>query len=106
MDWPSSTNYKAWARIGDTVDDAAISAALAAVKAAVLTRCTVLAEVIDPDVPADVHQACLLWCNRLMARRNSPEGVIGVADMGVANIGRWDPDVGRLLAPYTDVVLA
>lgn len=102
--WPSVNDYTAWAGIGDTRDDDTVEAALDAVRAAVIARCPTLAAV--DEVPADVAYACLLWCNRLVARRNSPDGVVGVGDMGVANIGRWDPDVGRLLAPWTAPVLA
>lgn len=102
--WPDLTTYAAYARIPDTLDDDAIEAALAAVHAAIVARCPTLAEV--DDIPDDVAQAALLWCNRLVARRNSPEGVVGVGEMGVANIGRYDADVGRLLGPYTAVTLA
>jgi hypothetical protein len=104
--WPTLADYCAYARIPDTLDDDAIEGSLAAVKAAVITRCPMLATVTDPDVPDDVRHAMLIWCNRLVARRNSPEGIVGSPEMGVASIGRWDPDVGRLLAPYTAAVLA
>lgn len=107
--WPTLADYCAYARIPDTLDDDAIEGALAAVKVAVVSRCPTLAAVEDPDLPADVAYAVLLWCNRLVARRNSPEGIVGIGvagDMGVVNIGRWDPDVGRLLSAYTTAVLA
>lgn len=105
-DWPHLGTYKDWARIPDTRDDDIIDAALDAVRAAVLARCPSLATVDDPDVPGDVVYAVLLWCNRLIARRNSPDGIVGIGEMGVANIGRFDPDVGRLLAPWTAAVLS
>lgn len=103
--WPTVDTYYGYARICDTLDDAIIESALAAVKAAIIARCPSLATVVDPDVPDDVHHAVLLWCNRLVARRNSPEGIVGT-EVGAANIGRWDPDVGRLLAPFMATVLA
>lgn len=103
--WPTRDDYLAYARISDVYDDAIIESSLAAVTAAVKARCPSLAEVVDPDVPDDARHAILLWCNRLVARRNSPEGIIG-GDLGVANIGRFDPDVQRLLSPYLGMTLA
>lgn len=101
--WPTVATYKAYARIGDAVDDAAIATALEAVKDAIRMRCSV---VRGGYTPPAVEQAALLWASRLLARRNSPEGVVGTPELGVANIGRYDPDVSRLLAPFTDPVLA
>jgi gamma-glutamyl:cysteine ligase YbdK (ATP-grasp superfamily) len=103
--WPDILSYRNWARVPDTDDDCAIAAALAAVIAAIEARCPRLFGP-TPHVPDDAYQAALLWTNRVFARRNSPEGVIGVSDMGVVTVGRWDPDVQRLLSPYVDPVLA
>jgi hypothetical protein len=104
--WPTRDDYLGYARIGDVYDDAIVESSLAAVIAAVKARCPSLVEVEDPDVPDDVRHACLLWCNRLVARRNSPEGIVGSAEFGVANVGRYDPDVERLLSPWKAVTLA
>lgn len=105
--WPDPLDYKAWARVpSDDVDDCAIGDALAAVHDAVLARCPLLVCLVDPDdIPAPVREAALLWTNRLMARRNSPEGIVGL-EAGAATIASFDADVGRLLAPYTTPVLA
>jgi hypothetical protein len=99
--WPSADEYKAWARVpdADTVDDAAIGQAIDAVNVHVAGKCTML----DPDaedLPADVVYAVLLLTNRLLARRNSPEGIVGSFDGVIADIGRYDPDAYRLLGPY------
>lgn len=104
--WPTAEDYKSWARVpeADTVDDAAIAQALAASNAYVQGQATLL--VADAPLPADVAYACLLLTNRLLARRNSPEGVVGGFDGVVADIGRYDPDAGRLLAPYIAAKLA
>lgn len=104
--WPTVERYKAWARIAesDTLDDAAISEALAATEAYVAGQVTLLGA--DDAVPADVGYACLLLTNRLLARRNSPEGVVGSIDGVVADIGRYDPDTARLLSPYVAAKLA
>lgn len=108
--WPDMAAYKAWARIGtdDTVDDVAIGAALAAVGLYVTEQAALLDDGGDDPVtiPADLYQACLLLTNRLLARRNSPEGVVGSNDGTVVSIGRSDPDAARLIAPYAKAKLA
>jgi hypothetical protein len=106
--WPDLAAYKAWARIGDDVDDVAITAALAAVQVYVTEQATLLDGAGDDPVtiPADLNQACLLLTNRLLARRNSPEGVVGSNDGTVVNIGRSDPDAARLIARYVAAKLA
>ena len=61
----------------------------------------------DPlPVPPPVYEAGLLLTNRLMARRNSPDGVVGVADMGAARIVSTDADIIGLLGEFTAVVIA
>lgn len=105
-DWPDLLAYRTWARVPDNVDDPAIVAALDAVKEAIRVRCPMLFGA-TPTVPPDAFQAALLWTNRVLARRNSPEGVIGLgSEVSAINVGRYDPDVARLLSPYTDPVLA
>jgi hypothetical protein len=105
--WPDDDDFKAWARVADadTVDDSAISQALAAANVHIATRCTRL----DPDgddLPGDVFYACLLLTSRLLARRNSPEGLIGSADGVPTDIGSSDPDVWRLIGPYVEPGIA
>lgn len=54
-----------------------------------------------PTVPEAVRQACLLVTNRLVKRRNSPEGVAGFDEFGTIRIStRDDPDAVRYLTPY------
>lgn len=54
-----------------------------------------------PAVPVPVKQATLLVVNRLVQRRNSPEGVAGFDEVGTVRISaREDPDAVRLLTPY------
>jgi hypothetical protein len=67
-------------------------------------RPTVFAD--EGYVPPDVIEAGLLYVNRLMSRRNSPDGVVGVADLGTATILPRDADIQRLLGPYLVTVLA
>lgn len=101
--WPDLDEYKDWARIRDTKDDVAIDQALTAVLSATVARCPMLA---DLACPTDVQYAVLLWTNRLLSRRNSPDGIVGVADLGIATISRYDRDIAEMLSPYVEVVIA
>jgi hypothetical protein len=103
LNWPTVDEYKDWARIRDTSDDVAIDQALSAVMEAIVSRAATLA---TADCPTDVLYATLLWTNRLLSRRNSPDGIVGVADLGVATISRQDRDVLQLLSPWLDPVLS
>ena len=113
--WLTVADYKEYARIDptDTADDSAIDAAVAASMSTIELRAP-LAFPLDPEtgeplfppVPADVFQAGLLLTNRLMSRRNSPDGVVGVSEMGTATIRPGDSDITGLLSPWTDPVVA
>jgi hypothetical protein len=111
--WLTVADYKAWARIdtADTSDDAAIQQCVDAATDAIETNAP-RGFTYDPDtgdplpVPGSLHEAGLLLTNRLMARRNSPDGVVGVADMGATRIASYDADISGLLGPYTAVVVA
>lgn len=104
--WLTLASYKAWARIVDTVDDVAIQGAVDAVVDKLQNMLAPETFAPDGSAPADVSQAGLLYVNRLMSRRNSPDGVVGVADLGTAVILPTDSDIRRLLSPYTPPVLA
>jgi hypothetical protein len=101
--WPTVDEYKDWARIRDTSDDVAIDQALSAVQEAIVSRAPMLA---TSACPTDVLYATLLWTNRLLSRRNSPDGIVGVADLGVATIAKADRDVLQLLSPWLEPVLS
>lgn len=106
--WLTPDQYKAWARIADTTDDVAIGEAVAASMEAVEQRAPhgfVVDEAGQPiPPPAQIHQAGLLLTNRLMSRRNSPDGVVGVSDMGTATILSYDADINMLLTNPESVV--
>ncbi|WP_163553041.1 phage gp6-like head-tail connector protein [Candidatus Frankia alpina] len=53
-----------------------------------------------PAVPDEVAQAAQIQAARLFKRKDSPEGVAGSAEWGAIRLGRVDPDVATLLAPY------
>ena len=101
--WPDLDQYKDWARISDTRDDEAIDGALSAVQEAIVARAPSLA---TAPCPTDVQYGTLLWTNRLLSRRNSPDGIVGVADLGVATISKRDGDVFQLLSPWLEPVIA
>lgn len=103
LNWPTVDEYKDWARIRDVSDDVAIDQALSAVMEAIVARAPTLA---TANCPTDVLYATLLWTNRLLSRRNSPDGIVGVADLGVATISRQDRDVLQLLSPWLEPVLS
>ena len=101
--WPDIDEYKQWSRVTDTVDDVAIDQALSAVKGAIVSRCPVLA---TAPCPFDALYACLLWTNRLLVRRQSPEGIVGIADMGAVAIMKTDRDIQQMLSPWMEPVIA
>lgn len=58
------------------------------------------------EIPDEIEQACLLKAAALFKRKDSPNGVQGMGDFGVVRIGRNDPDVLGLLAPYRKLTVA
>ena len=112
-DWLTIDQYKGWARINDTMDDDAIQANIDAVDAKFRKMLNVWSPVVSQPIapspdpfPADVTEAGLLYVNRLLSRRNSPDGVVGVSDVGTSTILPTDSDIKRLLGPYLLTVLA
>jgi len=100
--WPDIDEYKQWARVGDTVDDVAVDQALLAVEEAIVARGPQLAAVPCPN---DARYAVLLWTNRVLNRRNSPDGIVGVADLGIATIRSFDKDIQQMLSPWVEPVV-
>ena len=111
MDWLTVDDYKEWARINapDTLDDPAISRSVDAIGPQRISD--VLAWPLTQTatcwtLTGDVFEGALLWVNRLMARRNSPDGVVGVSDLGTAIIRSYDADIRSMLGPALNTVLA
>lgn len=110
--WLTVDAYKAWARIDamDTADDVAIQAAVDASQEAVELRAPRGFKVDDGGqplpVPTMLVEAGLLLANRLMSRRNSPDGVVGVSDMGTATVLSYDADISQMIGPWTEMVVA
>lgn len=106
--WPDLAEYKEWARIPptDTRDDAAIDQALAAVTSSIVERCPTMGPPANPACPYELQYATLLWTNRLLSRRNSPDGIVGVADLGIATVAAVDKDILQMMRPWLDQVIA
>jgi len=110
--WLDVAGYKAWARIdpADTADDAAIGEATDSAMEAIELRAP-RGFTTNPDtgaadpVPAMLVQAGRLLTNRLMSRRNSPDGVVGVSDLGTATVVSYDADITQMISPWTEMVL-
>lgn len=56
--------------------------------------------------PDTLVRAVLLQAARYQARRNSPDGFIGMGEFGPARVPVTDHDVNRAMAPYRKAVLA
>ena len=55
-----------------------------------------------PSVPTAIRQATVLLAARLFKRNDAPFGVI-TNDLGSMRVGRFDPDVEALVAPFRKV---
>jgi hypothetical protein len=51
-------------------------------------------------VPLPVVQATVIQSGRIFKRLDSLLGFAGFSDMGVARVGRVDPDVAALIRPF------
>lgn len=51
------------------------------------------------SIPAAIQQACVILAMRIYKRLDSPLGMIQ-NDMGAMRVGRFDPDVEALIAPF------
>lgn len=63
----------------------------------------------DPDgsqhtPPADLVQAVVLRTGRYMARANSPEGLVGMGELGIMRVSSIDRDIERLEGAWRAVV--
>jgi hypothetical protein len=54
-------------------------------------------------VPTAIKQATIILAMRLFKRLDSPLGIAGFGDMGQMRVGRQDPDVEALIAPFRKV---
>ena len=86
------------------------AAAYQAAEAATRKRCRW--PYVDPDdpdgeplpAPDDLVQAVILRTARYMARANSPDGLVGMGDLGMVRVSSVDRDIERLEWPWRAVV--
>lgn len=53
-----------------------------------------------PETPDAIKQASVLLSIRIFKRLDSPLAVAGFGDLGAVRVGRTDPDVMAMIAPY------
>lgn len=56
------------------------------------------------ETPPDLVQAVALMTGRILARRNSPDGLTGMGDLGQFRVPNYDPDIRSLMGPWMPVV--
>ena len=111
MAQPSITSFpEVHAYLGglDKVAEVEARSAYDAAEAYVGKRCRwavpVDGETAATAAPADLVQAVKLQTARMLQRRQSPDGLIGMGDLGVARVPVADRDVDALMRPYRRVV--
>lgn len=57
-------------------------------------------------VPVAIKQATIILAQRHFKRYDSPLGIAGFSDLGAVRVGRMDPDVEKLIAPFKKVRMA
>jgi hypothetical protein len=111
--WPTIADLRAWCRLDpDPVEDDVLTEALSGAIAYVDGRTGSKWSPVDPDtgtplppkVPPGGWLATLYEGARLYRRRDSIDGTLGWADVGIVRVGRYDPDVEALLATTGDLV--
>lgn len=55
--------------------------------------------------PAELVRAVSLLTSRYLDRRNSPNGLVGLGELGVASVPTQDADVRTLIGPYRKVTV-
>ena len=94
----SSEQAEAWFPSQPAVD---VDVVHKGAEAYIANRCVVP---VGPVVPGDLVEAVRLLTARYLARRNSPDGTLGMSEFGVGRIATVDRDVEALIAPYRRVV--
>lgn len=55
--------------------------------------------------PAPIREACIIQAVRIFKRKDSPFGVFGTPELGMARLPRVDMDVAEMLHPYRRLVI-
>jgi hypothetical protein len=110
---PDLAALKAWLALAadDTTDDVVLQESLDSALAAQAKVVTYPADDVgEADYVPDLREAVLLRAQRLAARRNSPEGVVGLAGAGgdfvSARLPSYDGDVEHLEGPHLTMVVS
>jgi hypothetical protein len=90
----------------DTEDDVVLEQSLNAA----LAHLDLIVSYPDDSFTDALTEAVFLVTQRLAARRNSPEGIVGLSGIGGDFVGArvpfTDPDVMQLIAPYRQIPVA
>lgn len=110
---PTLDDVRAWLGLeaDDTADDIVLQESL---DAALASQARVVRYPVDAfgevEFSDDLREAVYLRTQRYAARRNSPEGVVGLAGAGgdfvAARVPSFDTDVLHLEGPYRRQVIA
>jgi len=111
---PDLAEVKAWLGLDaeDTTDDVVLTESLMAGLAAqaMVVAYPVDIDTLEPVMPSDLREAIFLRTQRLAARRNSPEAVVGITGTGGDFVGArltsTDPDIMRLEGPWLLIAIA
>ena len=110
---PTLDDVKAWLGLdpADTADDTVLQESLdASIQAQCLVVCYPCDNFGDQVFTPDLREAVFLRTQRLAARRNSPEGVVGLTgadgDFVGARVPAYDTDVWRLEGPHLKIPVA
>jgi hypothetical protein len=99
----------AWVGYNGTAEDQVFVDAYNAAEGYVSERCswpTVDDEGEPVDPPASLVEAVNLLTARYLARRTSPNGMVGMDDLGAFRVPGSDGDVERLMNPWRDIAVA
>jgi hypothetical protein len=113
---PTIDEVREWLRLTDDIDDYALQQGLDAALTFQQTtlrfpiytaaNCNSPELISQPFYSDDLRLAAMLRCARYLARRNSPEGLVGFGDLGVVQVAMSDRDIGQLESPYLRVTVA
>jgi hypothetical protein len=108
---PTLADLKDYLGIEDEQDDSALQESLDAAIAAQRRVCALPYDAFgDEDYTPDMVLAIHIRAQRYVARRNSPEGVVGLSGAGgdfvSARLPSFDADVLHLEGPYRKIPVA
>jgi hypothetical protein len=113
MATPTIGDLKAWLGLApeDVEDDLVLQESLDAALAAQAVVVAYPQDAFgDPDFTSDLRTALFLRAQRYAARRNSPEGVVGLTGVGGdfvgARVPSYDVDVSHLEGPFRRIPVA